>query len=202
MVPLAQRRNLWPVIVETYARTGRLEAAAAAADVTGQTVRNLIKRDRNFAAAMDEARGLYAAKLRAEVTRRGIEGVTKPLIYKGKVVTTVQEYSDPLLTLALRLSDPEVREMMAPKSAASITVNASASAQAAALAQTHAGDASDGPTIDLRRLTREQRDALRQLRQARTLAQGVPETALPAAGQTIEAPYLEAPGLAQGDPEP
>jgi hypothetical protein len=45
--------------------------------------------------------------LEAEARRRAVEGVTKPIMYKDKVATTVQEYSDTLLIFLLKGTRPQ-----------------------------------------------------------------------------------------------
>lgn len=47
-------------------------------------------------------------RLEDEATRRGVEGVEKPIYQQGALVGTVTEYSDTLLNLKLRGKRPEV----------------------------------------------------------------------------------------------
>lgn len=162
-------RELWPGILEVVARTGRATAAAAHAGCTVQAIYQLRKRSQEFASLYEAAMDAYRGRLWAEVERRGYEGVTKPLMYKGVIVATQQEYDTTLLLAALRRADPEAREILAQGS--KTTVNVSATANAANIV----GSEFDGPRINLRDLTAEQRDALRSARRVQQLAPGTPD---------------------------
>ncbi len=50
---------------------------------------------------------LFADRLEQEMARRAIEGVSKPVFYKGKKVGTVQEYSDQLAITLAKAVRPE-----------------------------------------------------------------------------------------------
>ena len=66
-------------------------------------------RDRysSFADPWEEALLDAADILEGEARRRAVDGVEKPVYYKGKLIDTVREYSDGLLTLLLKAQKPE-----------------------------------------------------------------------------------------------
>ena len=57
---------------------------------------------------------MFIEKLEAEADRRGVKGVVKPVLYKGKVVGSIREYSDALLMLRLKALDPRYRDGPSP----------------------------------------------------------------------------------------
>jgi len=48
--------------------------------------------------------------LYAEIDRRAVEGVDKPVIYKGEITGTYMEYSDNLLKFRRKQRDPSYRD--------------------------------------------------------------------------------------------
>jgi hypothetical protein len=64
-------------------------------------------RDPRFAAAWDEAAEDGTDLLELECRRRAVEGVDRPVFYKGQQVGTVKEYSDRLLIFLLKANRPE-----------------------------------------------------------------------------------------------
>lgn len=154
------------LICRNFARMGRIVAACAVSNVAPSTVRKLCLADADFRQRLMHAGQVYASRVLAEVQRRAIHGVTKPVYYKGEIVGTVQEYSDRLLELELRRADPEVRAMLdGPKSQTTVNVNSSSvtnilatSPDALEAAQT---------ALDPRTMSQGERDALRALMAAR-----------------------------------
>lgn len=65
------------------------------------------QRDSEFAAAWDEAIEAGTDKLEDEARRRAVEGVNKPVIYKGEITESYREYSDTLLMFLLNGRRPE-----------------------------------------------------------------------------------------------
>jgi hypothetical protein len=59
---------------------------------------------KDWAAALDVA----LDELEGALVRRAIEGVAKPIVYGGKEVATVQQYSDALAMFLLRSKRPEI----------------------------------------------------------------------------------------------
>jgi hypothetical protein len=81
--------------------------AAKVAGATREGFRLIRKRDQVFAEAWDDAYEQGADLLEGEALRRAVEGVERPIVSGGKVVTTVREYSDKLLILLLKGRRPE-----------------------------------------------------------------------------------------------
>lgn len=92
-----------------YARSGRLADGAAAAGVDLRTGYNWRhdQSDPAFQEGMRIARGLAGDRLEAEVIRRAVEGVEKPVYQQGRLVGTVREFSDLLLIFATKGALPE-----------------------------------------------------------------------------------------------
>ena len=59
---------------------------------------------------MAAAEQVYVEKLEAEADRRGMEGIEKPIYYKGERVDAVREYSDNLLMFRTKKLRPEYRD--------------------------------------------------------------------------------------------
>jgi len=95
------------------ARTGSIAQAARAASPHAKSgavtsFRDLIRRDREFAAAVEEAMFEARGVIEAEIHRRAVEGVERPVYDKqGKPIGVVREYSDRLLELKARATLPE-----------------------------------------------------------------------------------------------
>lgn len=94
-------------VLENFAVTGRIDVACQAAGISRQTHYNWLKNDPEYAAAFEEARLQAVRELEAEAWRRAREGVSKPIYQMGKLVGSVQEYSDSLMTWLLRGHCPE-----------------------------------------------------------------------------------------------
>lgn len=98
-----------------FAQSGVKYLAAAAAGVSGETVRQHLRTDEVFAEAWEDAYGEYQARLVAEIHRRGVEGTLEPVIGRvGKdedgVITYVRRYSDRLLEFEAKRHMPEYRD--------------------------------------------------------------------------------------------
>lgn len=84
-----------------------MRAAAKAADVDRTTAYAHRNSDPKFAAAWDVALEDACDDLEGEARRRGFKGTSKPVYQNGKLVGTVQEYSDVLLMFLLKANRPE-----------------------------------------------------------------------------------------------
>jgi hypothetical protein len=198
IVNLANRPELWPIAAEAYAKFGRPSAAAAAVGVTTVTIRNLWKSNEDFAALMTEAHETYAAKVQDEIRRRAIDGVDKPVFYKGEVAGYVKEYSDTLLVLEARRAHPEYREILATPRQGQTTVNVNTTSVAVA-SGSPAAAALD--SLQSAQLTAEQRAALRALVTRAPLE--VPATGTPApAGEMLESGPVQAHSVGSGGVDP
>ncbi len=81
--------------------------AALVADVARASIYRHRAADPTFAAAWDEALETGSDAIEDEARRRAVDGVSRPVFYKGKVCGTVQECSDSLLLAILRARRPE-----------------------------------------------------------------------------------------------
>jgi hypothetical protein len=105
------------------ARGISVTGAARLATISKNTIYTHRKRDQAFASAWDEALAEGTDYLVDEVRRRAVEGVSRPLVHQGRVVTRqvrdpesgkmeveelcLREYSDVLLIFLLKCRDPE-----------------------------------------------------------------------------------------------
>lgn len=93
--------------LEVYAETGNVSLATQAIGVNRATPYKWRKTDEKFAQAWDQAAEEAADKLEQEAWRRAVQGVEKPVYYKGKLIDKVREYSDTLLIFLLKGFRPE-----------------------------------------------------------------------------------------------
>lgn len=89
------------------AETGNVRLAAEAAGIHRATHYRWLDEDPKYALAVSDAMENAADLLEAEAKRRAVEGVAEPLVSAGKLVTTVQRYSDTLLIFLLKGARPE-----------------------------------------------------------------------------------------------
>jgi len=101
-----------PVFLSVIAETGRIMDACKSAGITWAEMDLARKQNRKLSDAFDEAMEIYKDTLRAEVHRRGVKGVERPIYYKGQRIDQGEsiEYSDRLLELLVKRHCPEFRE--------------------------------------------------------------------------------------------
>lgn len=105
---LHQRRFL-----EAFAVCSSVQKAARWAGVHRQTHYDWLSADPTYPARFEEARRRAGQTLEDEAVRRAVEGVRRPVLYRGKQVYIQGEpqyeiaYSDPLLIRLLEANDPE-----------------------------------------------------------------------------------------------
>lgn len=87
------------VFLKTFAITGRIAESARAAGVSRDTVVAHRKNDELFAELYEEAINSYRDRIEAEVHRRALVGIDKPVYQKGELVGYIREYSDRMLEL-------------------------------------------------------------------------------------------------------
>ncbi len=87
--------------------TASVTQAARAAGVNRNTVYEWRAKNAAFSRDWDEALEFAADSLETEARRRAVAGTDRPVYHAGKVVGTVQHYSDALLMLLLRAARPE-----------------------------------------------------------------------------------------------
>lgn len=117
LVSRTRRRKPWRwehEFLAVIARGGSATAACRAAGIDRTTARDAQARHPDFAAAWDEAHDAGVDLLEDAARERAELGVTKPIMYRGEVVTTVQEYSDRLTEFLLKAERPgKFREQVA-----------------------------------------------------------------------------------------
>jgi hypothetical protein len=90
------------------AMTGVQLRACQATGISRTTVWVWRQDDPRFCALEEEAKRLGAEILVAEIYRRAVEGIDRPVYYKGLRVDTIKEYSDVLLMFQAKASLPDV----------------------------------------------------------------------------------------------
>jgi len=102
------KTNIWyPVFLAEVAASMNVRRACEKAEVDSTTVYDRRESDKAFAAAWDEALTRACDKAEAELYRRAVEGVEKPVTVAGnrEVIT---EYSNDLLMFMLRAHRPKL----------------------------------------------------------------------------------------------
>lgn len=90
-----------------FAECGSVLLAASAAGVSRRSHSRWLQGCEEYRQAFDDAREDAADALAAEARRRAVEGVEKPVFYKGEQVGSVRQYSDTLLIFLLKAAKPE-----------------------------------------------------------------------------------------------
>ena len=90
-----------------YAQIGIITKAAEIAGIHRNNHRHWLKEDREYAEAFQGAHEEACDNIEAEMRRRAIEGVQKPVFYKGEVCGYITEYSDTLLAMLANGYMPE-----------------------------------------------------------------------------------------------
>lgn len=86
---------------------GNVSRAARAVGITRQGVWKKEKNDKDFAAALAEAKELGVKVLEDEAIRRAHDGVAEPIFHRGVQCGTVQKYSDTLMIFLLKGAMPD-----------------------------------------------------------------------------------------------
>src|SRR5918996_6419921 len=133
--PTLAESKRWPAqerFLMEFARTGLLCHSADVAGITPQAVEHWRNggeygKERtlntfNFPKRFELALARYNERLDAEIDRRGIEGVDKPLVFRGQITrdgngnpVTIKEYSDNLLMFKKKKLDPAYRDNFQPQ---------------------------------------------------------------------------------------
>jgi hypothetical protein len=101
------------ILLEHVRKGHALAHACRLASITYSTVGSWRRLDMHFAEMLRDAYEEGTDVFVEELRRRAVEGVTKPIYYKGAVVGTVQEYSDQLLLAEIKRRRPEYRDSAA-----------------------------------------------------------------------------------------
>ena len=90
-----------------YSKTGVVTLAAEIAGVPRRNHSYWLHNDKDYPAHFAEAHDMACDAIEAEMRRRAIEGVQKPVFYKGEVCGYITEYSDTLLAMLANGYMPE-----------------------------------------------------------------------------------------------
>lgn len=90
------------------ASTGMVRKACDAVGISMQTAFRWRKDIPQFADMWDEASNVGTTLAEDEAWRRAVDGVDKPVYYKGERIDTIKEHSDTLLVTILRARKPDV----------------------------------------------------------------------------------------------
>lgn len=93
--------------LRAYAQCGSIRKSAKAVDIDRRTYYKWRDEDPEWAEALKVADDEYNEIMEEEADRRAIEGVKKPIYYKGERIDLVQEYSDTLLMFRMKGRMPE-----------------------------------------------------------------------------------------------
>ena len=83
--------------LEVLAAVGNRSSAAAASGLAPSTIRNYASKDPEFKEMVEIAELKYLSDLEQEARRRAVDGVDKPVFYRGEIVGHEKVYSDRLL---------------------------------------------------------------------------------------------------------
>jgi hypothetical protein len=89
----------WDRFIENFIECCNITKASKATGIDPKSVYNKKKADPEFAERLAAAEIEVQDKIEAEIWRRGVEGTEKPVMFQGKVVGVVKEYSDRMLEL-------------------------------------------------------------------------------------------------------
>ncbi len=104
------RRDWKPAFIEALRATGNVTLAAKYAGRSRNQAYYVRRRSEHFATQWDEALEEGTDLLKAEAWRRAVNGIDKPVYYKGEVVGSITKYSDRLLMFLLKAHDPKFRD--------------------------------------------------------------------------------------------
>lgn len=95
------------LMLAAFAKTGTVLQACNKAGVGRRTHYEWLDEDPAYAAQFEDAGQAFADLLEDEMLRRAVEGNKRPIVYKGKVIGAIREFSDVLLAMALKAARPE-----------------------------------------------------------------------------------------------
>lgn len=101
---MSEWKQIFLMALEEHFNVSR---AAKVAGCTRQWAYHERKADPEFAAAWGEIEHAWVDAAEAEIYRRAVEGVDRPVFYKGEIVGHVREFSDQLLVTFLKAHRPE-----------------------------------------------------------------------------------------------
>ena len=95
------------VFLEMFPSLFTISSTCKAVQMSRRNFYNWLQDDPEFARDFEDAKKMVIETLEQEVRRRAVEGVEKPVYQGGKLVGSVQEYSDILLMFYLKGLCPE-----------------------------------------------------------------------------------------------
>lgn len=95
------------MFLAAYGEVGTVTRAAQIAGVVRETHYRWLDNDKNYPEQFARAERQAHEKIEAEIKRRAIDGVLKPVFYQGAIVGHVKEYSDNLLMFYAKGAMPE-----------------------------------------------------------------------------------------------
>jgi hypothetical protein len=108
---MANRTKLTPKkrreFLTALSESCNVTASAHAAGLSRQRLYELRRENPDFAVEWDNAVDEAVDKLELEARRRALQGVRKPIYYRGSKVGSTQEYSDLLTIFLLKAHRPE-----------------------------------------------------------------------------------------------
>lgn len=107
MLKAIEKKNKQQMFLAAYANKGTILSACNISGVSRYSAYQWINEDQDFQQAYELAREAFIDRLEDEVTRRGMDGIPKPVYYRGELVDTITEYSDTLLMFRLNGLCPE-----------------------------------------------------------------------------------------------
>lgn len=99
--------------LEIFAETGLQNKAARAVGVHPRTIRKHLDNDDEFAAAYEEAEGLYRDKIVEAVHEQAVTGVMEPVLggkFRDQIVTHTRKFTPGILALEAKRVEPGYRE--------------------------------------------------------------------------------------------
>ena len=112
--PTASQVTTWTRqnrFLEEYARCGGVYVAAEVAECTARAHELWNSSDAfGYQTRYAAAQQRYLEKLQLEADRRAVDGVERPIVSRGEVVTSYQQYSDNLLMFRMKKLDPSYRD--------------------------------------------------------------------------------------------
>lgn len=128
-----ERKATQEVFLQAFALTANVRAACMKAGIDRSTVYQWQEHDEFFSLRFKQAELDANDVIRAEMFRRAVQGVEKPMVSMGKVVYTtdeqgkpkpmmVREYSDSLLSLLAKARMPEFRDKQQVEVSGSLTI--------------------------------------------------------------------------------
>lgn len=97
-------------LLNEIANTGTIWDACETVGIGVTTWEHLRRTEPELQKLHESALDLYRARLRRTIHQRAVEGILKPVYYKGQPVGEVREFSDRLLEFQAKRHMPEYRE--------------------------------------------------------------------------------------------